>query len=492
MYEAKGIIKEFSGVRVLHGVDFTITPGKIHGLFGHNGAGKSTLLKIMAGVQPYTAGELVLDSRDITLSSPFEALHNNIACVYQELRLIPELTITQNIFLGREINKGIFRIKDEKAMHEHAKKLLMEYNMSIDPGTYVKDITHPLKQIIEVITNLDRNAKYIFLDEPTTALESKQAQQLLESVRQIVKEKNIGVAIVSHKIDEVLPFCDEVTVLSGGKLVYSSTNPAEFSKETIINAIIGEKRDNITYNKKTDCIKSEPYLIVKNLNTPKLTNISLEACKGEIFGIYGLVGAGRTSLCQTLYGLYDFKGEVSIGGKSYKASSPLDAMNKGVAYLTEERKKYGIIPLMSCITNAVLTSITRFRHGFDLSLKEAGRSVMPTLEGMQIKGNIYGKMDSLSGGNQQKVLISRIMFQKSQLIMLDEPTKGVDLGAKSDIYAIIRDLAEKGHCIVIVSSEEEELARIADRVAIFRAGKCEERMLTGDEITVTALREAVC
>lgn len=495
-YSASNIIKEYSGVRILHSINFEIKAGSIHGLFGHNGAGKSTLLKLMAGVEKPNSGELTLQGKEIQLDSPKSALSNGIACVYQELRLIPDLTVMQNIFLGREIGNKL-GIKKEKYMLRYTRKLLLEYDIKVNPSDYVRDLTHPIKQMIEVIANLDRNAKFIFLDEPTTALESKQASMLLKYVRKIVKEKNIGIAIVSHKIDEVLEYCDEVSVMSGGKTVFNAQK-GNFTKKDIVDVIIGKREDNdksyfnIDKDKKHSIEYNKPFLDISNLNTLKLKNINIKAYRGEILGIYGLVGSGRTSFFNTLYGVYKIdSGKILIDGKEYIPSTPSNAMSNGISYLTEDRKNLGIIPLMSAIRNSSLTSLNRFNKLFYVDFKRLDKQIVDILNDMQIKGNIYNSIKSLSGGNQQKTLLGRIIEEDSDILLLDEPTKGVDLGAKSDIYSIIKSLAGLGKCIIIVSSEEEELVETADRVIIFKSGELKNLIFQGDDITITNLREAV-
>lgn len=495
-YSACDIIKEYSGVRILHSINFDIKAGTIHGLFGHNGAGKSTLLKLMAGVEKPNSGKLLLQGKEIQLDSPKSALSNGIACVYQELRLIPDLTVMQNIFLGREVGNKL-GIKKEKYMLRYARKLLLEYDIKINPKDYVRDLTHPIKQMIEVITNLDRKAKFIFLDEPTTALENKQASILLKYVQKIVKEKNIGIAIVSHKIDEVLEYCDEVSVMSGGKMVFNAQKE-NFSKQDIVDAIIGERNDdnksyfNIDRNKEHIINYNKPFLDIINVNTLKLKNINIKAYRGEILGIYGLVGSGRTSLLNTLYGIYNIdSGKILIDGKEYIPKNPFKAMLNGISLLTEDRKNLGIIPLMSAVRNSSLTSLNRFNKLLYIDFKRLDKEIINILNNMQIKGNIYNSIKSLSGGNQQKTLLGRIIEEDSDILLLDEPTKGVDLGAKRDIYNIIKSLAKLGKCIIIVSSEEEELVEIADRVIIFKSGALKDLIFKGENITVTNLRESV-
>lgn len=494
-YDACNIIKEYSGVRILHGINFRLQSGTIHGLFGHNGAGKSTLLKVMAGVEKPEDGTLQLNGETITLSSPQVALSSGIACVYQELRLIPDLTVMENIFLGREFGNK-FGIINEKYMLEYSKQLLEKHNINVNPKEYVKNLTHPIKQIIEVIINLDRKAKFIILDEPTTALESKQSDILLKDVQKIVRKNNIGVAIVSHKIDEVLPYCDEVSVMSGGKMLFNAKS-GNFSKKDIVDSIIGKKENEkeLIYSKTDNEFNidyTKPFLEVKNLSTLKLKNINLRSYKGEILGIYGLVGSGRTSFCHTMYGIYKAdSGDILIDGNKYEPKDPLHAIKTGISYLTEDRKHFGIIPLMSAIINSSITSLQRFSNGFNLNYTKLDKQILNTLEKIQIKGNVYNSIKSLSGGNQQKALLARIIEENSNLLLLDEPTKGVDLGAKADIYNIIRSLAKLGKSIIIVSSEEEELVETADRVIIFKDGQCRDIVLKGSDITVTNLRESV-
>jgi ribose transport system ATP-binding protein len=491
-YRARGIKVSFAGVPVLHGVDFDVVPGRIHGLFGHNGAGKSTLLKILAGVNQQDSGELFLGDEPISLASPRDALRQGIACVYQELRLIPGMTVWQNLFLGRELRKKN-RVLDDVAMKEHTREVLHDYKLKFQPSSLVKDLSHPDKQMLEVVANLDRDARFLFLDEPTTALEGAQAEALLRSVQQIAREKNIGVVLVSHKLDEVLGVCDEATVMCGGKVVYHARS--NIAKHDIIDAIVGDAGSTLNESeraiRKQPETASAPYLDVRNLSTERLPEVSLQAWSGEVVGIYGLAGAGRTRFCRTLYGLEKvLGGEVRLGGKLYRVSSPARAISQGVGYLTEERKKDGIVPLMSSFTNASLPILRRFRKRALVDHKKAAQSARQILVEMNTRGDLHGPIKSLSGGNQQKVLLARVIGQNARLVLLDEPTKGVDIGAKADIYAIIRRLAAQGRCVVVVSSEEEELLEIADRVLVFHQGSCDGVAVAAENLSVANLRKA--
>ncbi|WP_207557183.1 sugar ABC transporter ATP-binding protein [Paraburkholderia acidicola] len=473
------------------GVDFDVAPGKIHGLFGHNGAGKSTLLKILAGVNQQDSGQLFLGDESISLTSPRDALRQGIACVYQELRLIPGMTVWQNLFLGRELRKN--GLLDDVAMKEHTRHVLQDYKLKMQPSSLVKDLSHPDKQMLEVVANLDREARFLFLDEPTTALEGAQAEALLLSVQRIAREKNIGVVLVSHKLDEVLGVCDEATVMCGGKVIYHAVS--NIAKQDIVDAIVGDAGlaadENERTSRKRADTASSPYLDVRSLCTERLRDVSLQAWPGEVVGIYGLAGAGRTRFCRTLYGLEKWlAGDVQLAGKPYRVSGPAGAISQGVGYLSEERKKDGIVPLMSSFTNATLPILHRFRKRMLVDHNKAARSARQILVEMNARGDLRGPIKSLSGGNQQKILLARVMGQDAQLVLLDEPTKGVDIGAKADIYAIIRRMAAEGRCVVVVSSEEEELLEIADRILVFHQGSCNGLAVAGADLSIAGLRKA--
>lgn len=491
-FRAQEIVKSFSGVTVLHGVDFEIRPGRIHGLFGHNGAGKSTLLKVMAGVHDFNSGGLFLGDRAVRLHSPRDALSQGIACVYQELRLIPHLTVAQNIFLGRE--PSVFGLKREKEMRARTEDLLAEYGLSINADEYVRDLSHPHKQMIEIIASLDRNARFLFLDEPTTALEGRRAEELLRAVKRIATEKEVGFAIVTHKIDEVLGLCDEVTVLTGGRVVHH-VEGRDIDKKNIVHAIIGKETDGADFTRSPRKSHSASAdltgLRVRGLRTRGLKGIDLEARSGEVLGLYGLVGSGRTRFCRTLYGLEKIvDGEILLDGKPYVVSGPMQAMRQGVAYLTEERKRDGFIPQMSVVRNIVLPVLNRFKRLLFLNGRKAESFALEILGRFRTQGNLTGPMQALSGGNQQKALFGRIIAQDAALILLDEPTKGVDIGAKAEIYEVINSLSASGKCVIVVSSEEEELLQIADRIAVFKNGSCTEEALPAEDFTVEKLRLA--
>lgn len=490
IYSAKNIVKSYGGVRVLHGVDFTILPGTVHGLFGHNGAGKSTLLKILAGAEQPDSGELFLGGRSISIGSPREAIDHGVACVYQELRLIPDLTVTENLFLGRELKQGGF--KNTRGMIEHAREVLASYGLKVDPLARIRDLSHPDKQMIEVIANLDRDARVLFLDEPTTAIDGRQAEELLASVKKIAIERQIGVVLVTHKLDEALAVCDEATVLMGGRVVLRA-DKSMLHKQAIIDSIIGD----VTHHKEPTRTHKEPtadaavMLEVRGLTTERLKGISLEARAGEILGVYGLAGSGRTRFCRALYGMESVTGgEVLVGGKTYEATSPTEALAKGVSYLTEERKRDGFIPGMTPLQNVVLSTLGRYRKAGLVDHAKAHKRARESLSNLRTRGPLNKPVTGLSGGNQQKVLFARIIEENTSIVLLDEPTKGVDIGAKGDIYDIMRSLADEGRCVIVVSSEEEELLEVADRIVVFRHGVCDSPAMPVRDVSINTLRQS--
>jgi ABC-type sugar transport system ATPase subunit len=487
-YKAEGIVKAFAGVVVLHGVDFEVRPGTIHGLLGHNGAGKSTLLKILAGAQPCDRGTLSIGGKTLSFGSPREALAKGIGCVYQELRLIPNLTVAENLFLGRErVRRGL---RDAVAMNEYTRDLLTSYGLAIDVTQPVKELSHPEKQLIEVIANLDGKARFLFLDEPTTALDGRQSKELLDSVRRIAEERHIGIVLVSHKLDEVLPVSDEVTVLSGGRVVYRDEGGAA-NKQAIVDAIVGDAHVRSGPKVGRHVTEGEVMVSVRGLAGRRLKGVDLEARRGEVLGLYGLVGAGRTRFVRTLYGMEPVvSGSIELGGRPYAPTNAAGAIARGIAFLTEERKIDGFVPMMSAWKNVVLSTLGRYRSGGLVNVAGSRASAVATLNKIGTLGRFDAPARSLSGGNQQKVLLGRIIEQNADVVLLDEPTKGVDIGAKSDIYDIIRRLADEGRCIIVVSSEEEELMEVCDRVAIFRQGRCDGKTRPIGEWSLGKLREA--
>ncbi|HWK46972.1 MAG TPA: sugar ABC transporter ATP-binding protein, partial [Stellaceae bacterium] len=429
VYRATGIKKGFAGTAVLHGIDFTVRPGTIHGLLGHNGAGKSTLLKILAGVQPPDEGTLAIGERVLHLASPREALSQGIACVYQELRLIPNLTVTENLFLGRELKRAGFL--DSADMLAHTRRVLADFGLRVDAAAAVRTLSHPDKQMVEVVANLDSDARFLLLDEPTTALDGRQAEEMLQAVRRIATERSIGVVLVSHKLDEVLSICDEATVLSGGRVVLQAER-AELTKAAIVDAIVGDGGHRQVERECRSETLGRTVIKVRDLKGPHLDGVNLQAAAGEVLGIYGLVGSGRTRFLRTLMGLEPMTGgTLDLAGQPYTPRAPAHAQKAGIAFLSEERKRDGFIPQMSAFRNVVLPTLRRYRRAGLVDHRGADAAARTLLGRIGTRGHLDRPIKALSGGNQQKVLFGRIIEQDAQLILLDEPTKGVDIGAKA-------------------------------------------------------------
>jgi len=492
-YSARGICKSFAGTAVLHSIDLDIKPGAIHGLFGHNGAGKSTLLKILAGAQPPDSGQLSIGGKILHLDSPRQALAQKIGCVYQELRLIPNLSVTENLFLGREITRRGFKCIAH--MHAKSRQLLADYGLDMDVTEQVCRLSHPEKQLVEVIANLESQVRFLFLDEPTTALDGQQSLQLLEQVRRIARQRQIGMVLVSHKLDEVLGVCDEASVLAAGKVVYHAIG-TDIEKQAIIASVAGEMREKTTMParsvlKRKESGGAEVLLRVRGLGGRRLKYASLEARRAEVIGLYGLMGSGRTRFLRSLYGMEAITtGTVEIHGESYMPRRPADAIRRGIAFLTEERKVDGFIPQMSALQNVTLTTLKQYRRGGFLQLAYMQAQACRQLVAVAAQGHFDRPVRFLSGGNQQKVLLGRVIEQNAALILLDEPSKGVDIGAKREIHAMIGQLAREGRCIIVVSSEEDELLAICDRIAVFCHGICDGQALPVAQWSLTKLRQA--
>jgi ABC-type sugar transport system ATPase subunit len=484
--EAREVRKRYGHTDALDGVDLTVTAGEVHGLVGHNGAGKSTLLRILAGAERADSGSLVLEGVPLHVGSPREAIDRGISCVYQELSIIENLTVAQNLFLGRELRTMGLRL-DIQEMERQAAAFLREFGLDVPPGQMVRELTVARRQLIEVATALHRNARFLLLDEPTTALEASQIQDLLRTVRRVADERGVGVLLIDHKLDEVYTVADRVTALRNGRVILSGPT-AEVHREAVVSAIVGVEASAgagaglhgpapaaaVPGRAPTAGGPGEPALVVKGLRSPHLRGVSLVARTGRVLGIYGLVGAGRTDFLCALYGVEPVEGgEIQLFGHPYRPRNPAAAMRAGISYLSEERKADGFVPRLTAVSNVTLPVLERYTRLSVLSLRKAAAAARAALGSVDVKGDVEGAMEDLSGGNQQKVLFARTMLQRPRLLLLDEPTKGVDIGAKREIYGIVRSfVSDPGVAAVVVSSEEEEILTLADDVVVFNEGSC--------------------
>jgi ribose transport system ATP-binding protein len=486
---------KFGSSKALDDVSLEFNPGNIYGVVGHNGAGKSTLLQILSGALVPSEGEIFMDNQKLEFNGPQDALAAGIACVYQELSLPLNLPVYQCLYLGHEFTKGLFTNK--KKMKEESNKLCKLVGLDIDVNVILGTLSVAQRQLLEIAAALGRDTKVLLLDEPTTALEPAQVEILFKIIKKLAKEQNLIILFVDHKLDEVLSVCDNVTALTDGKVILNS-KASEISLTQLADAVIGTNQKIV----EGKVIKDEKvpttnvqikYIELKNVVAQGLVNISFSVDKGEILGIYGLNGSGRSRLLKLLYG--DLKidsGELIFDDKVMKFESPHDAFYQGVAYLSEERKRDGFIPLMNSEENVTLSILRIFkRYKFLLNHRNIKSFAEASLKNLSVRGNLKGPIARLSGGNQQKVLFAKVLAQKPKIILLDEPTKGIDIGAKREIYKIIKDAARNEKItILVVSSEEEEILTLSDNVLVMKSGKVIGDKIKAEGLSITDLRRA--
>jgi ribose transport system ATP-binding protein len=491
-----GVSKWYGATKALANVSLEIPRGRVVALIGHNGAGKSTLLRTLSGAETPDEGAISIDGRPAAFDSPGAASAAGIACVYQELSLINELTVAENLFLGAERSTG--PVLDRRAMNAAADALCREYGIPASATDLVQRLSVAQRQLLEVARAIHRDAKYLLLDEPTTALEQKQIDELLELIRRLSRERMIGVLFIDHKLDEVYAVADRIVGLGNGQVVLSGEADA-LRREDVVEAIVGAGveagRDDARHETASTHAKNgakspgDAAFEVRGLAGNGLSGITLKVAVGEILGIYGLVGSGRSRFMRRVYGVEPAaQGEMWLGGAPYRPWRPEDSIARGVAFLSEERKFDGFVPQMTAIENIVLPVLERYRSAGVLKWGALGRAANRVLSGIPIRGDVREAITSLSGGNQQKALFARAVLQSPKLLLLDEPTKGVDIGAKAEIYDIIRHLAGEGRSVILVSSEEEELIEIADRIVVFRNGACDGEAIPEEELSVATLR----
>lgn len=489
LFEARNITKDYSGVPVLLGVSLTLKPGQIVGLVGHNGAGKSTLLKVLSGAHRQSSGELTIGGQPVEFQSPSEAIARGVSTVYQELSLLPNLTVAQNVWLGREKKKGGFTL-DMAAMREGAQRLLDEFDLPIDVDRTVGSYPVAVRQLLEIAIASSRETQFLLLDEPTTALEGDQISDLLRYIRKLADERGIGVLIINHKLDELYGVADRITALMNGRVLLDA--PADtVDRKAVISAIAGADHGSVTSERQQEITDHQQVMTVHNLKGILLNGVSFDVRSAEILGIYGLGGSGRSETLRAIAGITPaVSGEVYMAdGHPFLPRTPAESMKKGIAFLTEERKSDGIVPQMSSVLNAALPVFKRFSRFARLDDGAMRKNADELLTSMALTGDPHGPITSLSGGNQQKVLIARVLMQNPDVLLLDEPSKGVDIGAKSDIHTLLRKLAhQEGKAVVMVTSEEEEILDVADRVLVFAEGRVVAGPTDVSELSISALR----
>ncbi len=466
----ENIIKTFPGVTALNDVTFRVKSGEIHALVGENGAGKSTLMKIIAGIYSPDSGSINLGGKVVEIGSPVKARSLGISMIHQELALIPYLTVGQNIYLGREPRRRFKAFIDWKQLYSMAEDQLEGLELDIDPGTFIADIPIAQQQMVEVARALSINAKIIIMDEPTSALTDKETKVLFRVMRRLRKQ-GITIIYISHRLEEIFEIADTVTVMRDG--LHISTSPiSKTDPDNVVRMMVGRELGDL-YPKST-VPENKRILEVRNLSSGNLLkNISFHLNRGEVLGISGLIGAGRTELARAIFGIDSFdQGKILIEGKAVSVKSPRQAIKLGLGFLTEDRKEQGLFMGMSVrenITIGILKKFSAFGFPFFHKLKTIAEKY---IKQMNIRTpNVNQKVRNLSGGNQQKVLIARWLNLNPRILILDEPTRGIDVGAKAEIYALIDHLAGEGVGIIMISSELPEIIGISDRIIVIRQGE---------------------
>lgn len=476
------IDKSFPGVQALKGVNLNVGYGEVHALVGENGAGKSTLMKCLIGIYLPNGGEIYFDGKKIENYTTAQALQMGISMIHQELSPILYRPIMENLWLGREpVNK--FGFVDHKQMYKQSLDVLKEIELDEDPRTLMVNLTVAKMQMVEIAKAISYNAKLIIMDEPSSALTEHEEEQLFKIIRKL-KESGTSVIYISHRLSEIISIADKVTVMRDGRDV-GTENIENISLDQIITMMIGRTMDEMYPKLKVNI--GEPVLQVKNLSHRKFfKNVSFEVRRGEIFGIAGLIGAGRTEVIETIFGIRPkSEGEILINGKPVEINSPRDAIANRMGFLTEDRRATGIFSVLGVDVNMAIPNYDRFvtKFGF-VNEKAVSENCMKFVNEIQIKTpSLSQKIQNLSGGNQQKVLMARWLMTEPDILFLDEPTRGIDVGAKAEIYKLITMLAAEGKCIVMVSSELPEILGMSDRIMVMHEGRVTAILDNGPDIT---------
>lgn len=471
LLQMRGITKEFGPISALSGVDLDVYPGEVHALMGENGAGKSTLMKVLSGAHARTAGTIWVDGREIDIRGPDHAKALGISIIYQELSLAPNLSVAENMLLGREITR--FGLLDRAAMHRNCAGILNDLGVDFDATDKVSTLSLAQRQQVEIARALLADCRILVMDEPTTSLSSKECENLFALIHRL-RDQGLAIIYISHRMDEIYALSDRVTVLRDGRYI-GCIERENLSEQRLVQMMVGRDASTFYQKQHSPAPFSEVLLSVQNVGDgARVFGASFDLRAGEVLGIAGIVGAGRTELARLIYGA-DPKtaGQVTLDGQGLRIGNPLDAIHAGIVYLTEDRKGEGLFLDMSVSANVNMATMDRDGRG--LGLLDGAKAKARTLDAIEsMRIAVSGpetKVGSLSGGNQQKVLLARLLQTNPKVLILDEPTRGVDIGAKSEIYHLIEKLAAQGSGIVVISSELPELVGISDRILVMREGR---------------------
>jgi ribose transport system ATP-binding protein len=476
---ARRISKSFGDVQILFSVDFDVRPGEVHALMGENGAGKSTLVKILSGFEQPTSGQILLDGKEVVLPPNGEAEALGVVVIHQELNLAEHLTVAENLFLGRELTRGGFLQRAE--MRRRSREILDSLGLSLSETASIRHLSIADRQMVEIAKAISRDARILFMDEPTAVLSPAETGVFFEQVRRL-RDKGVGIVFVSHKLDEVMALSDRVTILRDGQWI--ATHPAsDLDGDSIAQLMVGRELKSLYPNKQEPDVDEAVVLSVKDVSTPYVKSASFDLRKGEILGFSGLIGSGRTELMEAIVGLVPrTHGEIALRGRPLPLRSVDEAFAAGIAYMTKDRKGKGLLLTAPMTPNLTLSSLSRHvSHGFLKPASEAkAMDVAMRKFDVRVRDEnvLAGRM---SGGNQQKLLLAKTMEVDPDIVIIDEPTRGVDVGTKQQIYHFIAALAREGKSIIVISSEMPEIIGLATRVIVMREGSIVGE-LEGDEI----------
>ena len=492
--ELKGVCKSFPGVKALDNVQLSLRPGTVHALMGENGAGKSTLMKCLFGIYRMDAGEVILDGKKIEINNPDEAMKYGIAMVHQELQPVPARSVAENLYLGRFPTKGFgpFKMIDHKTMYAETERWLKEVKMDFDPKAQLGSLSIGQMQSVEIAKAVSQQAKVVIFDEPTSSLSDNEVEALFRIMNDL-RDKGVAMVYISHKMDEIKRIADDITVMRDG--TYVGTWPAaEMTTDQIITKMVGRELTNV-YPPRENKPGDEVVMEVKNLcsiHAKSFQNVSFQLHKGEILGFGGLVGAQRTELMEGVFGIRGIaSGEIYMHGKKVKIKHPIDAMNAGIGLITEDRRGNGIFGCLSIKDNVGVSIYNKYLNaGFVLNHKKINEIVTSSIKKLSIKTpSMKEHISNLSGGNQQKVIVARWLANDPDVLIMDEPTRGIDVGAKHEIYEIMCDLAKQGKAIIMISSEMSELLGMSDRICVMCNGKLTGEVKEPEDMTQAKIME---
>ncbi|AZU63750.1 sugar ABC transporter ATP-binding protein [Neobacillus mesonae] len=483
LLEMKGISKAFPGVQALSKVNLELKSGEVLALLGENGAGKSTLMKILTGIYQKDEGSILYQGKEIEVPDTKTAQNLGISIIHQELNLAPDLTVAQNIFIGREPKKAFNLLLDEKKLNDQAQELFDRLNIQLNPRERIGNLTVAKQQMVEIAKALSFDSKVLIMDEPTAALTDSEIDSLFTMIRKL-RHDGVGIIYISHRMEELKKITDRVTIMRDGTYVGTV-----YTQETTVDQIISMMVGRQIYQNQKPEIKnnsSEKVLEVKNLNRgTSIKNVSFELRKGEILGFAGLMGAGRTEVARAIFGADKIdSGEITIKGQKVSIKSPTDAVYHGIGYLSEDRKQYGLMLEMDIKANVAIASMQDFLSAGFMKGSQISEQANEMVESLKIKTpSVHQLVKNLSGGNQQKVVIGKWLTRNSDILIFDEPTRGIDIGAKDEIYKLLNSLAEQGKSIIMISSELPEILRMSHRVIVMCEGRITGELINDEHIS---------